>query len=268
MYPIKSIIARNQNRMSKNYTNCKYGKQLRKFRDTHIGETCFIIGNGPSLKVDDLTKLHKIGIQTFAFNRIFCIFEETPWRPTYYISQDENVTYGMEDKFKNLDLQYRFHPIRWKWYGNLKFKNAYYFKTNNENSQILGFSKDFSEEVYDSSTVAYSAFQLAYYMGFKKIYLIGFDQNYKISLDKDGNVVTNDKIEKDYFSDKYKNKKTDNLLLPNLYEMNKAFISVDHHIKNGDIDLEVYNATRGGMLEVFPRVDLDEVFKELEGENK
>ena len=102
-------------------------------------------------------------------------------------------------------------------------------------------------------------------MGFKKIYLIGFDQNYKVSLDQEGNVVTNDKVEKDYFSDKYKNEKTDDLLLPNLYEMNKAFISVAHYINNGDIDLEVYNATRGGMLEVFPRVDLDEVFNELEG---
>lgn len=28
--------------------------------------------------------------------------------------------------------------------------------------------------------------------------------------------------------------------------------------------MEVYNATRGGALEVFPRVNLDEIFKELE----
>ena len=80
--------------------------------------------------------------------------------------------------------------------------------------------------------------------------------------------VINNKVSKDYFSDKYKNEKTDNLQLPNLYEMNKAFISVDCYIKNGDIDLEVFNATRGGMLEVFPRVDLDELFNELEGNVK
>lgn len=268
MHPIKSIIARNQARMAKRFERCKYGRKLSRFKNTCIGKTCFIVGNGPSLKIEDLTKLHELGIPTFAFNRVFCVFDETIWRPTYYISQDENVTYGMEEKFINLDLQYRFHPIRWKWYKGIDIPKAYYYATVNIDSRILGFSKDFSREVVDSSTVAYTAFQLAYYMGFKKIYMIGFDQNYKVSLDKDGNVVTNNKVEKDYFSDKYKNEKTDDLLLPNLYEMNKAFISVAHHIKEGNIDLEVYNATRGGMLEVFQRVDLDEVFIELEGMRK
>lgn len=268
MHPLKSIIARNQTRMSKEFDKCKYGKKLKKFENIHTGETCFIIGNGPSLKVDDLNKLHSIGIPSFAFNRIFCVFNETLWRPTYYISQDENVTYGMKDKFLNLDLQYRFHPIRWKWYKDINIKGSYYFKTRNSSDRILEFSKNFAKEVFDSSTVAYTAFQLAYYMGFKKIYLIGFDQNYKVSLDKEGNIVTNDNVEKDYFSDKYKNSEFDDLLLPNLYEMNKAFISVNHHINSGNIDLEVYNATRGGMLEVFPRVDIDEVFRKFEENRK
>lgn len=262
--PIKSIIARNQTRMSKHFDKCMYGKKLKQFKDIHTGETCFIIGNGPSLKVEDLTKLYELKIPSFAFNRIFCIFDETPWRPTYYISQDENVTYGQLDKFKKLNLKCRFHPIRWKWYKDINIKDAYYYKTiNSDKEDVLGFTKNISKEVFDSSTVAYTAFQLAYYMGFKRIYLIGFDQNYKVSLDKDGNVVTNNEVKKDYFSDKYKNEKTDDLLLPNLFEMNKAFISVDYHVKNGNIDLEVYNATRGGMLEVFPRVDLDDILKEL-----
>lgn len=263
MHPIKSIIARNQSRMAKNFDKCKYGKALKRFKDTHVGETCFIIGNGPSLKVEDLTMLHKLSIPTFAFNRIFCVFDETDFRPTYYISQDENVTYGMKEKFENLDLPYRFHPIRWKWFKDLDMPNAYYFNAIASKTELFGFTKDFAKEVYDSTTVAYSAFQLAYYMGFKRIYLIGFDQSYRVSKDKDGNIVTNDKMERDYFSDKYRNDKTDDLLIPNMFEMNKAFISVDDHIKKGNIDLEVYNATRGGMLEVFERVDVDEVFKEL-----
>ena len=104
-------------------------------------------------------------------------------------------------------------------------------------------------------------------MGFKRFYLIGFDQNYKIAKDKDGNIIVNDKLEKDYVSEKYRNEETDDLIIPNLYEMNKAFISLDHHIKSGYIDVEAYNATRGGMLEVFERKDLDEVFKELENYN-
>ena len=268
IHPIKSIEARYQTHTNKNFEKSKYGKRISLFKQTHCGETCFIIGNGPSLKIEDLTKLSELNIPTFAFNRVFCVFDETPWRPTYYISQDENVTYGMKDKFFSFDLKYKFHPIRWKWYKDIDIPDAIYFKTINKGNKILGFSKDASKEICDSSTVAYTAFQLAYYMGFKRIYLIGFDQSYKVSLDKEGKKVINNKVSKDYFSDKYKNEKTDNLQLPNLYEMNKAFISVDCYIKNGDIDLEVFNATRGGMLEVFPRVDLDELFNELEGNVK
>lgn len=264
MHPIKSIIARNQNRMYKKFDKCRYGKKLKQFKDIHKSETCFIIGNGPSLKIEDLTKLHELNIPTFAFNRIFCIFDETPWRPTYYISQDFNVTIGTEQSFKNLDLAYKFYPVRWKWYEDFDLSGSYYFKTISSEAECFGFSKDFSKEVCDSSTVAYTAFQLAYYMGFKIVYLIGFDQNYKIAKDKEGNIIVNDKLERDYVSDKYRNEDTDDLIIPNLYEMNKAFISVDHHIKNRNIDLEVYNATRGGMLEVFERVDLDEVFANLE----
>lgn len=268
IHPIKSIEARYQTHINKNFEKSKYGKRISLFKQTHCGETCFIIGNGPSLKIEDLTKLSELNIPTFAFNRVFCVFDETPWRPTYYVSQDENVTYGMKDKFLSLDLKYKFHPIKWKWYKDIDIPDAIYFKTINKGNKILGFSKDVSKGICVASTVAYTAFQLAYYMGFKRIYLIGFDQSYKVSLDKEGKKVINNKVSKDYFSDKYKNEKTDDLQLPNLYQMNKDFISVDCYIKNGDIDLEVYNATRGGMLEVFPRVDLDELFNELEGNVK
>lgn len=264
MHPIKSIIARNQGRMSKNFDKCIYGKKLKQFKDIHKGETCFIIGNGPSLKIEDLTKIYELGIPSFAFNRIFCIFDETPWRPTYYVSQDINVTYGMEEQFKNLDLQYKFFPINWKWFDNIIVPGAFYFKTIDETPDIYNFSKDISKAIYNSATVAYTAFQIAYYMGFKRIYLIGTDQNYVIPKDRDFSGKNFDVLKQNYFSEKYLNRAKDDLKFPDVSNMNKAFISLNHHIKNGYIDVEAYNATRGGMLEVFERKDLDEVFRELE----
>jgi hypothetical protein len=264
MHPFKSITAHQQRWATKNFIKTKYAKKLKTLKNLYKGDTCFIVGNGPSLTTDDLTKIYKLGIFSFGLNRIFCVFDDTPWRPNCYISQDINTTFGMEKDFLNLNLPYRFHPIRWKWFDNFDIKKAYYYKTVvSKNTEYLDFSKDFSEYVIDASTVAYTAFQLAYYMGFKRIYLIGVDQNYKKAKDKDGNIVVNKDLKKEYVSDKYLNSETDDLNIPNLFEMNKAFISVDKQIKNGNIDLEVYNATRGGMLEVFERKDLDEVFKEL-----
>ena len=264
MHPIKSIIARNQTRIYNNFDKSSYGKKLKQFKDIHKGETCFIIGNGPSLKIEDLTKLNELNIPTFAFNRVFCAFDETPWRPTYYISQDENVTYGMEEKFKKLDLPYRFHPIRWKWYKNINIPGAYYFKTLSSDENFFNFSCDISIGINDSPTVAYTGFQIAYYMGFSKVYMIGVDQTYRAERGRNGELISHKNIKCDYFSNKYRNDETDHLFVPQVFEMNRSFLSVDYHIKNGDIDMEVYNATRGGALEVFPRVNLDEIFKELE----
>ena len=173
----------------------------------------------------------------------------------------------MKDSFKSLPLKYKFHPIIWKWYENTDIPNAFYFKTIDEGSEVLNFSKDIAKAVYNSATVAYTAFQFAYYMGFKRVYLIGTDQNYTIPDDNDLTSKNYEVLKNNYFSEKYVNQQGDDLKFPDVNNMNKAFISLDYHIKNGDIDLEVYNATRGGMLEVFERKDLDKVFEEL-GEKK
>ena len=58
--------------------------ELRRFKNSHLGERCFIVGNGPSLKIEDLEKLYVNGEITFAFNMIYKIFDQTLWRPTYY----------------------------------------------------------------------------------------------------------------------------------------------------------------------------------------
>ena len=52
----------------------KYAKQLLQFKDKHLGEDCFIIGNGPSLKHMDLSPLRDY--HTFGQNKIFLIFEK------------------------------------------------------------------------------------------------------------------------------------------------------------------------------------------------
>ncbi|MEG1753385.1 MAG: hypothetical protein RR234_05670, partial [Christensenella sp.] len=58
--------------------------RLEALRDTHKGEKCFVIGNGPSLKAEDLTKLHDAGVFCFGSKRITAIFDETPWRPNVW----------------------------------------------------------------------------------------------------------------------------------------------------------------------------------------
>ena len=65
------------------YRKCSDSAKMKELKDTKIGKRCFIIGNGPSLKAEDLSKLYKNNEITFAFNRIYHIFDQTKWRPTY-----------------------------------------------------------------------------------------------------------------------------------------------------------------------------------------
>lgn len=57
-------------------------ERLAALKDRHYGKRAVIIGNGPSLKMEDLGRL-KNEI-TFASNRIYLAFDQTDWRPTYY----------------------------------------------------------------------------------------------------------------------------------------------------------------------------------------
>ena len=41
-------------------------RRLMELKDTHMGETCFVIGNGPSLTAADLDRIRQQGIFSFA----------------------------------------------------------------------------------------------------------------------------------------------------------------------------------------------------------
>lgn len=57
IHPIKSLEARHQNYLSGHFAKSKYGKAIAALKGIHNGESCFIIGNGPSLRAEDLTIL-------------------------------------------------------------------------------------------------------------------------------------------------------------------------------------------------------------------
>ena len=56
--------------------------------DVKPGTRAFIIGNGKSLKPDQLDKLHENNDVCFGVNRIHLIYERTQWRPTYWLLTD------------------------------------------------------------------------------------------------------------------------------------------------------------------------------------
>ena len=259
IHPIKSIIARNQGRMHKHFKQCKYGQQLKKFEGIHNGETCFIIGNGPSLKAEDLEMIYQKGIPTFAFNRIYLMFDKTQWRPTYYISQDEKTLKNCTKEVNQMNLSYKFIPAFIEFYHDVQIDNAILFHLVSSGTEFPEMSDDISAYVGDSTTVAVTAAQMAVYMGFKNIYLIGGDHYFSTWKNDKGEII-NDSSIKAYFTDEY-NKDKAELYVPNIDASTRALISLKRFCDEKGI--EVYNATRGGKLNVFPRVDFDEVINNI-----
>jgi hypothetical protein len=63
---------------------------------------------------------------------------------------------------------------------------------------------------------------------------------------------------KDYFTDKY-NEDKDKLYIPNTEKSTLTYVAMKEQCEKREI--RVYNATRGGKLEVFERVDFDLLFE-------
>lgn len=222
-----------------------YNPRLERYKNLHEGKRCFVIGTGPSLKVEDLETLHDNGELCFSMNNIFRSFADTSWRPDYYVITDYEFLLEGE-VLKNVPDSTKFVSDCCKpfWEKNqddsvLRFHTQYESYRNRRPK----FSENFAQRSYLGYTVAYTCLQLAVYMGFSEIYLLGIDCSYL----KGG--------KENYF---YQQDEKDNLdhgtdYMVLAYESARAY--ADSH------GIEIYNATRGGMLEVFERVDFDSLFK-------
>ena len=66
-----------------------YHPELAQYKDIHNGKRIWLIGNGPSMTIDDLEKLHESHEICIACNRIYKIYDKTSWRADYLIMSDE-----------------------------------------------------------------------------------------------------------------------------------------------------------------------------------
>lgn len=254
---MNALCARWKNYQLAHFEATRWGKNLKKLRGKYCGKRCFIIGNGPSLTAKDLNRLRDE--YTFAFNRIYYIFDQTAWRPTFYCTQDAKIAQASAKEIKEkIDTPYLFAPINLKWYEDVDIDTDYFFSPKLAGENIPEFSENIPSHIGVGNTVAYTAMQLAVYMGFSEIYLLGVDHSFQTYQDKDGNIIV-DPNAKDYFCDQY-NQDKDQLFIPKLDISTLSYMAAQAYAESHPVT--IYNATRGGKLEVFPRVDFDFLFTE------
>lgn len=261
MHPILSI----QNRFVRpwkltHFSKTVHGKRIAGYKNKHIGQRCFIVANGPSLRPEDLDLLHARGEITFGMNRIYKLFDQTQWRPTYYVCEDELIAQSQQAEIDAIAAKKKFIPIELKWWHGVEIKDAAYFHLNYEDEKRYpySFSTDIARQLDCRGTVTFSCMQLAAYMGFSEIYLLGVDHNYRVTIDINGNTVT-DPSQKDYFCEGYDTDIKD-IVVHDMGNNTRAYMDAKKYCDSTNGKTVIYNATRGGKLEVFPRVDFDSLF--------
>lgn len=248
-----------------------YTEKLKRYKDLYKGKRCFIIGNGPSLTIEDLEKLK--GEITFASNSIYALYKHTSWRPTFHCAWDESFCKKMMSEKEDVEwlasnCEAFFTSIMSEGFAYRDcedIRNLYYVKDVRGNDGKPGlprFSDDCSRQVYSSGSIAYMMLQLAVYMGFEEMYLLGMDCSFSVEKYSDGSVTRNDV-------------RDHNHLIQQMEEGQGMALSEEAGIFAGiDMIMDGYraakqyadlhgiricNATKGGKLELFPRVDLDKV---------
>lgn len=223
--------------------------RLRSYNNVHKGERCFIVGNGPSLKLLDLSFLkHEF---TFGMNRIYMAFDEMGFKTSYYVSMNDLVVEQCASDIQKMDIP-RF--LSWRARKWIKLEDGIQFIYSTYTGPR--FSTDVTGRVWESATVTYVALQLAYYMGFETVYLIGVDHNF-VTQGIPNSTVVSQGDDPNHFNPGYFGKGF-RWQLPDLetseigYCMAKTAFEADNR--------RVLDATHGGKLTVFPKVNYTDLF--------
>jgi len=247
---------------------------FQQFNKKHDGERCFLVGNGPSLSHTDLTTLYNNNEISFGCNAISKIFDKTPWRPKYFATQDRVFFKSFSSMLANTEAEYKFFPDLDDFHYEFEMdtkkiinelsqglgKTFYIREIPHYSYHPLGFSNDASKALYLFATVMYMMIQLAAYMGFKEIYLIGVDGG-TVSPINNSNYIS----EKHHFYEE-NDEWIQQFQLNQRFRssewvakrVTKAYKKANNYTKRNNI--KIFNATRGGTIEVFERVDFDSLF--------
>jgi hypothetical protein len=222
---------------------------LEGLKDSCAGERCFIIGNGPSLKQTDLTRL--VNEKTIGMNRFYLMFPDLGFKTSYFVSINDLVVEQCAEDLQNLDI-----PTFISWRGRqwVKPRNDLYYLFSTYSGPK--FATDIRGRLWEGATVTYVSMQIAYFLGFSQIILIGVDHSFATQ-GKPNTTVTSQGDDPNHFSGNYFGKGF-RWQLPDLDTSELGYIRAREIYKASG--REILDATVGGKLTVYPKVDYESLF--------
>jgi hypothetical protein len=224
-------------------------RRLAAYENIHKGERCFIIGNGPSLRQTDLPRLKNEF--TFGVNRIYLMFPELGFTTSYFLTVNSLVIEQCAEDIRALPipkfLSWRSHPLIEPTEDTMFLHTTY---TGPK------FAQDARGRIWEGATVTYVALQLAYFMGFDQVILIGVDHNYTTQGKPNTTIVSNgddpNHFNAGYFGKGFR------WQLPDLDTSERSYLMARQAYQ--DAGRQVLDATVGGKLTIFPKVDYSSLF--------
>ena len=228
-------------------------QRLKNYQNLYSGKRCFVIGNEPSLKNTDLSLVKDEF--TFGMNRIYLAFEEWGFQTSFLVSVNDLVIEQCHSDFNDLKIP-KFFSWRSKdllFPGSQPDSNTHFLYTTYTGPK---FNTRVTNRFWEGATVTYVCLQLAFCMGFSEVYLIGVDHSFDTKGKANQTIVSNGD-DPNHFSPEYFGKGF-RWQLPDLDTSEVSYqLANQNYLAAGR---QVFDATIGGKLTVFPKIDYRSIF--------
>ena len=224
-------------------------QRLGAYHNKHQGKRCFLIGNGPSLKQTDLSRLRDEF--TFGTNRIYLMFPELGFTTTYFLSINSLVIEQCATEISALPIP-KF--LSWRSHSLIETTPDMIFLHTTYTGPK--FAQDVRGQVWEGATVTYVGMQLAFYMGFEQVILIGVDHNYPTQ-GIPNTTITSQGDDPNHFNASYFGKGF-RWQLPDLETSERSYQMARQAYERAG--RQVLDATIGGKLTIFPKIDYNSLF--------
>lgn len=228
-------------------------RRLAALKDIHKGQRAFIIGNGPSLKQTDLSKLKDEF--TFGLNRIYLMFDELGFSTSYLVSVNDLVIEQCAAEIAALPMPKFLSWRSRRFFGTLPATDllpTFLYTAYDDPT----FTPNAAARLWEGATVTYVAMQLAFHMGFKQVVLIGVDHNFTTQ-GKANTTITSDGDDPNHFSGQYFGKGF-RWQLPDLETSEIGYRMA--RVAYERAGRSIVDATVGGKLMIFPKADYNSLF--------
>lgn len=245
----------------------------KALHNRHAGERCFIVATGPSIKEQDLKPLKQevcISVSNFFVHpdyayispRYHCMAAFChPNTEEAWAAWMQSLADSLQEKNPHSELIFPISDIKRNGkIASLSERPVFYLETG-AGIEIAETGIDLQRATITPQSIPVMALQIALYMGFKEIYLLGCDHDWILSLYDSKHFYSED--EHAVVRLMGANKCWEGI---DIEDMGRSYVFLWQQYKllrhlAAQQGVSICNATKGGLLDVFPRVEYESLVR-------